>query len=88
MTDDTGSGDAPGDGVPPAANQSGPNSNAPALQLMGQYIRDLSFENPGAPGSMMAGGAAPRFNVSINVGVKRQPVADTYAVELTLTAKA
>ena len=29
----------------------------PSFTLVGQYIRDLSFENPGAPGSMLAGGA-------------------------------
>ena len=29
---------------------------APSMNLVGQYVRDLSFENPGAPGSIMAGG--------------------------------
>ena len=61
--------------------------NLPSMNLVGQYIRDLSFENPGAPGSIMAGGANPAFNVSISVGVKKQ-ADDIYAVELTLNAKA
>lgn len=60
---------------------------APSMNLVGQYVRDLSFENPGAPGSIMAGGGNPAFNVSISVGVKKQSD-DLYAVELNLKAKA
>jgi len=59
----------------------------PSMNLVGQYIRDLSFENPGAPGSIMAAGGTPGFNVSINVGVKKQ-ADDLFAVELTLNARA
>jgi preprotein translocase subunit SecB len=67
-----------------AAPQAAPT---PSMNLVGQYIRDLSFENPGAPNSIMAGSGNPAFNVSISVGVKKQ--ADTmFAVELTLNAKA
>ena len=65
-----------------------PQANtAPMMNLVGQYIRDLSFENPGAPASIMLGSGAPAFNVSISVGVKKQ-ADDLYAVELTLNAKA
>ncbi|MBN9332843.1 protein-export chaperone SecB [Devosia sp.] len=60
---------------------------APSMNLVGQYVRDLSFENPGAPASIMAGGGNPAFNVSISVGVKKQ-ADDLYAVELNLKAKA
>ncbi|HQZ12904.1 MAG TPA: protein-export chaperone SecB [Devosia sp.] len=60
---------------------------APSFNLLGQYIRDLSFENPGAPGSNLAGGPNPSFNVSINVSVKKQNE-ENYAVELLLNAKA
>ena len=62
-------------------------STAPTMNLVGQYIKDLSFENPGAPGSIMTGSGNPAFNVSISVGVKKQ-ADDLYAVELTLNAKA
>jgi preprotein translocase subunit SecB len=54
---------------------------------MGQYIRDLSFESPGAPGSIMLGSGSPTFQVGINVGVKKQ-AEEVYAVEITLNAKA
>ena len=62
-------------------------ATAPSMNMIGQYIRDLSFENPGAPGSIMAGGGNPAFNVSISVAVKKQ-ADEVYAVELTLNAKA
>lgn len=75
MADDTQGGSAP----QPASQ--------PSMNMVGQYIRDLSFESPGAPGSIMLGGANPAFNVSISVGVKKQ-ADDVYAVELTLNAKA
>lgn len=61
--------------------------NQPSMNLMGQYIRDLSFENPGAPNSLLTAGTNPNFNVSISVGVKKQSD-EVYAVELTLNAKA
>ena len=62
-------------------------ANAPSFSLIGQYIRDMSFENPGAPGSIMLGGPNPNFQVGINVGVKKQSD-EIYAVEITLNAKA
>ncbi|HZY68271.1 MAG TPA: protein-export chaperone SecB [Devosia sp.] len=62
-------------------------STQPSFNLIGQYIRDMSFENPGAPASVMLGGTNPNFNVGINVGVKKQSD-DVYAVEITLNAKA
>lgn len=67
----------------PAANAT---QGAPGYSLLSQYIRDLSFENPGAPGSVMSG-VQPQFNVGINVGVKKQ-TDDIYAVEINLSAKA
>jgi preprotein translocase subunit SecB len=60
---------------------------APSFNLIGQYVRDLSFENPGAPGSIIGGVANPAFSVNINVQVKKQSD-EIYAVELTLNAKA
>jgi preprotein translocase subunit SecB len=68
-----------------AAND--PQANAPAMNLIGQYIRDMSFENPGAPASILGGAGAPSFSVNINVAVKKQ-ADEIYAVELTLNAKA
>ena len=71
-----------------AASPANPaTTTTPSFSLVGQYIRDLSFENPNAPTSVLAGSGNPGFSVNINVGVKKQ-ADDLYAVELTLNAKA
>ena len=76
------------DETPSASAQPGAApQNAPTLNIIGQYIKDLSFENPRAPQSIMGGGGQPKFNVSINVGVNKLPD-DVYAIELTFNAKA
>ncbi|MBN9305163.1 MAG: protein-export chaperone SecB [Devosia sp. 67-54] len=69
------------------ADDTAANATAPSFNLIGQYIRDMSFENPGAPASIMLGGPNPNFQVGINVGVKKQ-ADNLYAVEITLNAKA
>lgn len=70
-----------------AGNADNQANAAPTMNLIGQYIRDLSFENPGAPATILGGTGAPGFSVNINVGVKKQ-ADEVYAVELTLNAKA
>ena len=42
---------------------------APSLQIMVQYVRDMSFENPGAPN--FAAGANPQIGVNANVGARK-----------------
>ena len=69
------------------ADDNSAQNDAPSMSLIGQYIRDLSFESPGAPGSIMLGAGNPTFSVNINVGVKKQ-ADEIYAVEITLNAKA
>lgn len=71
----------------PAGAQNPDPATLPSLNIVGQYVRDLSFENPDAPASIMGAAASPAFNVGINVAVKKQ-TDEVYAVELTLTAKA
>lgn len=68
----------------PAAGAEG--AQAPAFGIVGQYVRDLSFENPNAPASLMPGQANPGSNVNINVQVKKQ-ADDVYAVEIGLNVK-
>ena len=62
-------------------------AQAPVWRLVSQYIKDLSFENPNAPASILAGNSVPKFDVNINVGVNRLPN-DLYGVDMTITAKA
>ncbi len=43
----------------------GQNAPAPGIQVIAQYIKDLSFENPNAPESLVAGWPQPETNVQI-----------------------
>ena len=42
----------------------------PQLNVLGQYIKDLSFENPGAPAVLKSPGQNPQLQVSVNVNAK------------------
>lgn len=58
-----------------------------SLNVLAQYIKDLSFENPQAPNFAMPQGQGPQLNVQINVNAT--PMSETdFAVELTITSKA
>ncbi|KQS71971.1 hypothetical protein ASG39_19650 [Rhizobium sp. Leaf371] len=59
----------------------------PSLNILAQYIKDLSFENPGAPRSLQARDKAPAININVNVNAN--PLSDTeFDVVLTLNAEA
>ncbi len=61
--------------------------NAPALNALAQYIKDLSFENPNAPRSLAPQANPPQISISVNVNAKQ--IAETdYEVELTLEGRA
>jgi preprotein translocase subunit SecB len=63
------------------------NGKQPTLNIIAQYVKDLSFESPGAPGSLRSRDKAPA--ISINVNVNANPIAQNeYDVTLTLNAKA
>jgi preprotein translocase subunit SecB len=58
----------------------------PSLRILGQYLKDLSFENPNAPQSL---GQDTQPEISISVNVNARPLATTdFEVELHLDAKA
>lgn len=70
----------------PAAGANG-NGKAPSLNVLAQYIKDLSFENPSAPNSLRGRDRAPGINVNVNVNAN--PLSETeFDVNLTLSAKA
>ena len=54
---------------------------APQLNVVAQYIKDFSFENPNAPQSLTAGRQPPQIGIQINVDAK--PLSDT-DIEVTL----
>ncbi|HEV7253926.1 MAG TPA: protein-export chaperone SecB [Mesorhizobium sp.] len=73
----------------PAAPTGATNGNKPkqTLSVLAQYVKDLSFESPGAPRSLRAQNKAPSIAVNVNVGAN--PLSDKeYDVVLTLSAKA
>src|SRR5215471_12219864 len=42
----------------------------PQLNVLGQYIKDFSFENPNAPRSLTPSQTQPAIQIQINVGVQ------------------
>ncbi|MSO80593.1 MAG: protein-export chaperone SecB [Alphaproteobacteria bacterium] len=80
MTDPQAGAAAPGTDAQAAAQ-------APALTVNGQYVKDLSFENPGAPATLMqAGQRAPNVAVAIDVNARR--ISDlTFEVALAIRAE-
>jgi preprotein translocase subunit SecB len=59
----------------------------PQLNVLAQYIKDFSFENPNAPRSLQPNQQQPSINIQINVNAK--PIADNdIEVELKLEGKA
>ncbi len=60
---------------------------SPSLNILAQYTKDLSFENPGAPRSLQARDNAPNINIGVNVNAN--PLSDTdFDVVLSLNAEA
>ena len=59
----------------------------PAMRILGQYLKDLSFENPNAPQSLAPQQGQPEINISVNVNARNLTPTD-FEVELHLDAKA
>ena len=59
----------------------------PQLNVLGQYVKDFSFENPNAPRSLAPTQEQPQLNIQINVGVDQLAPTD-YEVTLKLEGKA
>ena len=70
--------------TPIAANT---DLNAPSVAINGQYVKDLSFENPNAPVSLTQQKNAPKIEVALNLEAKAMQD-NIYEVTLQITAKA
>ncbi len=86
---------APKSDAPPQAAENGSAATGdagqtpqeqPSLRILGQYLKDLSFENPNAPQSLSQEGQ-PDIGISVNVNA-RPLAANDFEVELHLEAKA
>jgi preprotein translocase subunit SecB len=59
----------------------------PSLRILGQYLKDLSFENPHAPQSLGQQQGQPDVAISVNVNARNVGNND-FEVELQIGAKA
>ena len=60
---------------------------APQLNVLAQYTKDLSFENPNAPASLGPQPTPPQINIQINVGANNL-APNEYEVTLSVEGKA
>jgi preprotein translocase subunit SecB len=72
-----------GDGKPATE----PAPGVPSLGVLAQYVKDFSFENPGAPASLVQGGQAPNIQISVNVNARGMNENDV-EVELKIEGQA
>lgn len=73
-------------GAPPNGGNAAP-AGPPQLFINAQYVKDLSFENPRAPQSLIQQKGQPE--VSLDVDVKARNLApDVFEVALTISAEA
>ncbi|MGY4465953.1 preprotein translocase subunit SecB [Bradyrhizobium sp. LB9.1b] len=70
-----------GNGTPPEAAQ------APQLNVLAQYTKDLSFENPNAPSSLQQQSQPPQINIQINVSANNLSEQE-FEVTLSVEGKA
>ena len=70
-----------GNGTPPEA------AAPPQLNVIAQYTKDLSFENPNAPSSLAPQQQQPAINIQINVNANNLSETD-FEVALSIEGKA
>jgi len=69
-----------------ATQDNQPQAGQPNLSVLVQYVKDLSFENPGAPQSLRPRSNPPSINVS--VGVQSNPLGDDqYEIEIRIETR-
>ena len=74
-------------GPPPGPTPQQGQPIQPQLNVLGQYIKDFSFENPNAPRSLAPSQTQPQINIQINVGAQQMAATD-FEVTLKLEGKA
>jgi preprotein translocase subunit SecB len=74
------------DAVPDAA-ANGTVATPPAIRVLAQFVRDLSFENPRAPDALQAGGAQPQIEMGVELNARGR-LDGLFEVDLKLNAAA
>ncbi len=64
------------------------NKETPHISINAQYIKDLSFENPDAPKSLVSLDRNPKIDLFLDLNISRLPEDNFYEVELSIEAKA
>lgn len=64
------------------------SQNMPHISVNAQYVKDLSFENPGAPASLSNIEGGPAIDLSLDLSVNRMEDKNLFEVEIIINAKA
>ncbi|MDJ0930341.1 protein-export chaperone SecB [Breoghania sp.] len=65
----------------------GTQQQQPAMNILVQYIKDLSFENPNAPATLRPSQQQPQLDINVNVSATKHEDGQ-FEVTLSLEAKA
>lgn len=77
-----------GNGAPQGGNGPANPEDLPQFRVMTQYIKDFSFENPGAPESLRGSQEQPQTDVGIDVQAKRNSEEEFEAtIRLNITSR-
>jgi preprotein translocase subunit SecB len=60
----------------------------PHISVNAQYIKDLSFENPGAPGSRVNTSSQPQIDLALDLNIQKMTDDGYFEVEIIINAKA
>lgn len=63
-------------------------TKTPHISVNAQYVKDLSFENPGAPASLTNVSAQPQIDLALDLNIQRMPEDGYFEVEIIINAKA
>src|SRR5262245_3081605 len=69
--------------IPPAGNA----GVQPQFRVLAQYVKDLSFENPNAPSSLIVRPGKPEISVRVDINSRRLS-GDQFETELRLAVEA
>jgi preprotein translocase subunit SecB len=74
------------EGTAAAGSTDAQGGTAPQLAVLGQYVKDLSFENPNAPASFQAK-EPPKIDVAVDLRANRV-AEEVFEIDLKFSAKA
>jgi len=73
--------------TPPAGSGANTGVPPPQFRVLTQYVKDLSFENPNAPSSLVQRPGKPDINVHVDINARRLS-SDQFESEIRLSVEA